>query len=85
MRGRALWTNHLKTASPFNTYTNYGLPPAPIANVGAHAIAAVLNPADTNYYFFVADGTGGHNFAKDYEEHQKNHANWRIIKKNKEK
>lgn len=81
MRGRALFTGHLKTKNPYNTYVNYGLPPAPIANVGRNAIAAVLNPADTNYLFFVADGQGGHKFARSYEEHQKNHADWREIKK----
>lgn len=81
MRGKALFSGHLKTNNPYNTYVNYGLPPAPIANVGRNAIAAVLNPADTNYLFFVADGQGGHRFARSYEEHQKNHADWREIKK----
>lgn len=81
MRGQALFTGHLKTQNPYNTYVNYGLPPAPIANVGRHALAAVLNPADTNYLFFVADGQGGHKFARSYEEHQKNHADWRVLKK----
>lgn len=81
MQGAALLRGHLQIDSPYNTYKNYGLPPAPIANVGENAIRAVLNPADTNYLFFVADGHGGHNFSKDYETHQKNHANWREIKK----
>jgi UPF0755 protein len=81
MRGRALFQGHLRTRDPYNTYVNHGLPPAPIANVGRDAIMAVLNPADTNYLFFVADGQGGHKFARSYEEHKKNHANWREIKK----
>ena len=81
MRGRALLRNHLKIDSPYNTYTNHGLPPAPIANVGVDAIHAVLSPADTNYLFFVADGRGGHKFARTYAEHTKNHADWRAIKK----
>ena len=81
MRGRALLRNHLKVNSPYNTYRNYGLPPAPIANVGMDAIYAVLQPADTNYLYFVADGRGGHRFARTYEEHMKNHADWRVIKK----
>lgn len=80
MQGQPLLRGHLKIESPYNTYRNGGLPPAPIANVGQAAIRAVLMPADTNYFFFVADGKGGHKFAKDYEEHQKNHANWRKIK-----
>ncbi|MDE6478093.1 MAG: endolytic transglycosylase MltG [Alphaproteobacteria bacterium] len=81
MQGRPLLRDHLKTDSPYNTYTNHGLPPAPIANVGRNAIAAVLDPADTNYLFFVADGQGGHKFSGTYAEHQKNHADWRAIKK----
>ncbi len=82
MQGAPLLRGHLKTDSPYNTYTNRGLPPAPIANVGQAAIRAVLKPADTNYLFFVADGRGGHKFSKSYEEHVKNHANWRQIKNN---
>lgn len=85
MQGRPLLRGHLKINSPYNTYTHYGLPPAPIANVGRNAIAAVLNPADTNYLYFVADGQGGHRFADTYEVHQKNHADWRAIKKVKNK
>ena len=81
MRGRPLLRNHLKTDSPYNTYTHAGLPPAPIANVGLDAIHAVLTPADTNYLFFVADGNGGHRFSRTYVEHVKNHADWRVIKK----
>ncbi len=85
MRGNALLRKHLKIDSPYNTYTNAGLPPAPIANVGRAAIRAVLRPADTNYLYFVADGRGGHKFSKSYAEHQKNHADWREIKKIKNK
>lgn len=81
MRGRPLLRENLKIESPYNTYTNYGLPPGPIANVGLDAIHAVLSPADTNYLFFVADGRGGHKFARTYQEHMKNHADWRVIKK----
>ena len=67
MQGQPLLRGHLKTDSPYNTYTNKGLPPAPIANVGQAAIRAVLKPANTNYLFFVADGRGGHRFSRDYE------------------
>ena len=80
MQGKALLRGHLKTDSPYNTYINKGLPPAPIANVGQSAIRAVLKPANTDYLFFVADGQGGHRFSETYEEHQKNHADWRKIK-----
>lgn len=83
MRGEPLLTGHLKLESPYNTYRNAGLPPGPIANVGSAAIRAVLNPADTTYLFFVADGAGGHKFSNSYDEHLKNHADWREIKKMK--
>ena len=85
MRGAALLRGHLKIESPYNTYTHNGLPPAPIANVGVAALRAVLRPADTNYLYFVADGRGGHIFSKSYEEHQKHHADWREIKKERNK
>ncbi len=84
MQGAALLRGHLQIDSPYNTYRNAGLPPAPIANVGQNAIRAVLKPADTNYLFFVADGQGGHKFSRDYATHQKNHADWREIKKSKQ-
>ena len=80
-RGGALLRGHLRVDSPYNTYTHGGLPPAPIANVGQAAIRAVLRPADTNYLYFVADGRGGHEFANSYDEHIRNHADWREIKK----
>lgn len=83
MRGAPLLRGHLKIESPYNTYRNNGLPPAPISNVGRAAIRAVLNPADTNYLFFVADGQGGHKFSQSYEEHLQNHADWRAIKKSR--
>ncbi len=80
MHGAPLLKAHLSVDSPYNTYKNAGLPPAPIANVGRYAIIAVLKPADTKYLYFVADGQGGHKFARDYETHKKNHAAWRKIK-----
>ncbi|MEE2524772.1 endolytic transglycosylase MltG [Hyphobacterium sp. HN65] len=67
--------------NPYNTYFIDGLTPTPIANPGRDAIAAVLNPPDTGYLFFVADGTGGHAFAETYREHQRNVANWRRIER----
>lgn len=81
MQGEPLLSGHLKLDNPYNTYRNKGLPPGPIANVGAAAIRAVLKPADTNYLFFVADGNGGHKFSNSYEDHIKNRADWREIKK----
>jgi UPF0755 protein len=62
---------------PYNTYTHDGLPPGPIANPGRESIRAVLHPARTEYLYFVADGDGGHAFAKTLEEHNENVADWR--------
>ena len=61
----------LRTPTPYNTYLIDGLPPTPIANPGRAAIEAVLNPADTNDLYFVATGTGGHNFSATLEQHNK--------------
>jgi UPF0755 protein len=58
-----------KINSPYNTYQNAGLPPGPVANPGMAAIEAVLNPADTDYLYFVADRDGHNHYAYSYEEH----------------
>lgn len=83
---RALRYQDLKVKSPYNTYVINGLPRGAICNPGKKALEAVLNPAKTNYIYFVADGTGGHSFAATYKEHQKNVNVWRSIqKKNRKK
>ena len=56
--------------SPYNTYTNAGLPAGPIANPGMNSIRAALYPAETNYYFYALDTTGVHHFSETYYEHQ---------------
>lgn len=76
---RGLRRSELNATTPYNTYRIDGLPPTPIANPGREAIQAALNPADTDYIFFVADGSGGHAFARTLEEHNANVARWREI------
>lgn len=78
---RPLLRVDLELDHPWNTYVIGGLPPSPIANPGRDSIAAVLNPADTKDLYFVADGTGGHAFARTLEEHNRNVAKWRRIQR----
>ncbi len=77
---RALTKDDLISDTPYNTYRIAGLPPGPISNPGRASLEAVLNPPDTGYLYFVADGSGGHAFAKTLEEHFVNVAKWRAIK-----
>ena len=77
--GRGLRQSELRRETPYNTYVIDALPPTPIANPGRASIEAALNPANTDFIFFVADGTGGHAFAKTLAEHNRNVAEWRKI------
>jgi UPF0755 protein len=77
--GRGLTRSELDTRTPWNTYAIDGLPPTPIANPGRAAIEAAANPPASENYYFVADGTGGHAFARTLEEHNRNVAVWRRI------
>lgn len=77
--GRGLRRSELDRETPWNTYRIDGLPPTPIANPGRAAIEAALNPDDTPYVYFVADGTGGHAFAVTLADHNRNVARWREI------
>lgn len=63
---------HLREDHPYNTYVHAGLPKGPIANPGRASLLAAANPAQTEFLYFVADGEGGHVFAKTYAEHQWN-------------
>ncbi len=60
----------LKHPSPYNTYNHKGLPPGPICSPGGSAIQAALNPAASDYLFFVSRNNGTHQFSKTYPEHQ---------------
>ena len=71
--------SEINAPNPYSTYQIDGLPPTPICNPGRDSIAAVLNSPDSDDLFFVADGSGGHAFAKTLKEHQKNVAAWRKI------
>jgi len=77
--GRGLRQSELRKETPYNTYVIEGLPPTPIANPGRESIAAAVNPEATDFLFFVADGTGGHAFAKTLAEHNENVEKWRAI------
>ena len=74
---RALTRADIDAVTPYNTYQIPALPPGPIANPGRAALEAVLNPAATQYLYFVADGTGGHAFAATLDEHNANVQKWR--------
>jgi UPF0755 protein len=56
-------------SNPYNTYRIAGLPPGPIASPGAHALRAVLEPAETDYLYFVSRNDGTHHFSRSYREH----------------
>jgi len=77
--GRPILRSEIDQPTPYNTYVIGGLPPGPIANPGRASLEAAANPARTKEIFFVADGTGGHAFADNYEQHQKNVARLRAI------
>jgi UPF0755 protein len=78
---RTLYRSEIDRHTEWNTYQIDGLPKTPICNPGREAIAAVLNPPETEYIFFVADGKGGHLFAKTLAEHNRNVAAYRAYER----
>ncbi len=74
---RPLTRADLDWPTPYNTYRVTGLPPGPIASPGLASLRAVAHPAHTEDLYFVADGDGGHCFARTLEEQNRNVARWR--------
>jgi UPF0755 protein len=66
-----LTRKHLRTPTPYNTYRMRGLPPGPIANPGAAAIRAVLEPAESDFLYFVSRNDGSHQFSRTLSEHNR--------------
>jgi len=81
---RPIYKSDLEKDTPYNTYTINGLPPGPIANPGRESMEAVANPSRTEDLYFVADGYGGHTFAKSLDEHNANVARWRKLMREQE-
>ena len=81
--GRMIRKSELAAKNGYNTRAMRGLPAGPITNPGRDSIAAVLNPAQTEALYYVADGTGGHVFARTLQEHNANAAKWRQYRKEK--
>ena len=75
--GRPIMRSEIEQPTPYNTYVIAGLPPGPIANPGRASLEATANPSRTKELFFVADGTGGHAFAENLQQHQQNVAKLR--------
>lgn len=83
--GRGLRRSEIDRKTAWNTYQIPGLPKTPICNPGRAALAAVLNPMATDDIFFVADGTGGHVFAKTLREHNNNVKKWRKVERDRKR
>ena len=79
--GRRILRSELNADTGYNTYRRAGLPVGPIANPGRESIAAVLNPEGHQFIYFVADGTGGHVFARTLAEHNANVAKWYALRR----
>lgn len=79
-----IYASDLTRDTPYNTYLHAGLPPGPVANPGIPSLRAAMDPAKTNYLYFVAAGTDaqGHSlFAETLEEHNRNVAEYRLAQK----
>ena len=81
--GRMIRRSELAADNGYNTRRRVGLPIGPITNPGRDSIRAVLDPAQTDALYYVADGSGGHVFARTLAEHNANVARWRAYRKAK--
>ena len=82
--GRGLRQSELSRETPWNTYVIEGLPPTAIANPSVASLQAAAMPSQSDYLFFVANGEGGHAFAKTLQEHNRNVAQWRKIERERQ-
>ena len=75
----------LRTDTPYNTYTRYGLPPTPIALPDLSSLLAVVHPILSEELYFVADGSGGHVFSRTLKEHNQNVRKYQLNRKTRNK
>ncbi len=81
--GRRILASEVHAVNDYNTYAMTGLPAGPICNPGRASIDAVLDPAQSNALYFVADGTGGHVFADTLDQHNANVQKWYAIRRSR--
>lgn len=76
-----LTREHLRSWTAYNTYRIQGLPPSPIALVGAEALIAATQPESTDALYFVAKGDGSHHFSSTYDEHRRAVARYQVYRR----
>lgn len=79
--GGDLTKKHLQTSTAYNTYQKAGLPPGPIANPGKDSLKAVLDPAKSDYLYFVSKNDGSHFFSRDLKTHNRAVARYQLSRK----